>query len=193
MTSSVRLFLGVPLVDVAADEVQRGAEAFAAAGVPGRVAPRPNWHLTLRFLGDSSPEQTSAVAHGLTSADLGPAFDVFLRGWGAFPKARRANVLWIGIDDPERRLARLAAAAETAALRAGYEAETRPFRPHLTLSRLRRPTDLTAILPALPPIATPMRVDRLVLFRSILGPSHPRYEPLHTWSLASERHGHETL
>jgi RNA 2',3'-cyclic 3'-phosphodiesterase len=191
--TTFRLFLGVPLDPEAAEEVQRGADALEAANFPGRIVPRENWHLTLRFLGDSSAEQTSTIVQRCVREDWWSPFIISLRGWGAFPKVGRANVLWIGVEDFETRLARLAAAAERAARAAGYQAEDRPFRPHLTVARMRHPTDLRTVLALLPPVSVALRIDRLVLFRSTLGASHPRYEAMHEWALQGDSDRHESL
>jgi 2'-5' RNA ligase len=61
-----------------------------------------------------------------------------LGGIGAFPNFRRARVVWIGVgQDP--RLELLHHDVEVACEGLGFEVEGRPFRPHLTLARVRQP------------------------------------------------------
>jgi 2'-5' RNA ligase len=61
-----------------------------------------------------------------------------LAGIGAFPNFRRARVVWLGVgQDP--RLELLHHDVEVACERLGFEVEGRPFRPHLTLARVRQP------------------------------------------------------
>ena len=76
----------------------------------------------------------------------------------------------------------LQAACERAARAAGFEPETRAFRPHLTLGRWRdravRPT-----LPDVEPFTT--RIERLTLFRSELRPGGAVHTPLHAFSLGT--------
>ena len=71
---------------------------------------------------------------------------------------------------------RLAAVVEESVEAAGFAPEDRPFRSHMTLSRLRPDQDVTAVLEAVPPVGLAMAVDRVVLYQSHLGPGGPRYE-----------------
>ncbi len=72
---------------------------------------------------------------------------------------------------------------EAAVTEAGLRAADRPFRPHLTLSRIRPPQDLRALLDAAPVMKVPMVVDRISLFRSHLGRGGARYEVLESFPL----------
>src|SRR5437773_11584384 len=70
-----------------------------------------------------------AARHRALAADLG--------GVGAFPNFRRARVVWIGVAH-EARLELLHHDVELACERLGFEIDGRPFRPHLTLARVKR-------------------------------------------------------
>ena len=61
-----------------------------------------------------------------------------LQGIGAFPNFRRARVVWIGVEQ-EPRLELLHHDLELACEQEGFEVEGRPFRPHITLARVRVP------------------------------------------------------
>ena len=110
------------------------------------AAPTLNWmdesrvHLTLKFLG----EQEDAVVESLARALDGAAqrhrrFDMRIAGVGAFPNFRRARVVWMGVDR-DARLELLHHDVELACERLGFDVEGRPFRPHLTLARVRERT-----------------------------------------------------
>jgi 2'-5' RNA ligase len=150
--------------------------------LPGcRFGPIGNAHLTLRFLGAASPRALEGIAKamGPAAADC-PAASVALTGLGLFPPRGAPRILWLGLDLPRPMLA-LQAACERAARAAGFEAETRAFRPHLTLARWRdrvaRPQ-----LPAIDPGLT--RIEQLVLFRSDLGPAGAVHTALRRFRLA---------
>jgi 2'-5' RNA ligase len=97
-----------------------------------------------------------------------------------FPERGRARVIWIGIGAPPSVL-RLQEACERAAVAAGFDAEPRPFQPHLTLGRWRDP----APRPALPAIDLgPTALETLVLYRSQPGPKGSVYTPLESLPLA---------
>ena len=104
-----------------------------------RWVPAENMHLTLKFIGDVSPASVDALAKMLTAETQTCApFALTVGGLSSFPTPRRARVIWIGIQAPAA-LTSLQHGLESAAARLGYEEETRPFSPHLTLGRVRQP------------------------------------------------------
>jgi 2'-5' RNA ligase len=66
--------------------------------------------------------------------------------------------------------------AEEAALAAGIMPEERPFHPHLTLSRIRPPSDVRSIVDE--ELHLTWRCERLVVYRSHLGRGGARYEAI---------------
>ncbi|MDH5372463.1 MAG: RNA 2',3'-cyclic phosphodiesterase, partial [Acidimicrobiia bacterium] len=135
MGALARLFVGVDLSTEARHALVAQLDAAIGGALPGTVVPPPNWHLTLRFLGDVDPVGYDRLLMELAGADLGPAFEVALDGLGAFPRTARATVLWTGVSDGSDPLNRLAGRVEKACVGAGFGPEERPFHAHLTLSR----------------------------------------------------------
>jgi len=170
-----RLFLAVALTD----EVAHGLAAFlteATMRLPGRPAPPEKWHVTIRFLGSATALQRDRVLEFL---DEHLAVEPFVMGFGvlgAFPKPSRASVLWLGIARGAEHLSSMAEHCEVAAQMAGFDPEDRPFHPHLTLSRIRPPTNVAALVDRVPRFPLSMDVDRLTLFRSHLGRDGATYE-----------------
>jgi 2'-5' RNA ligase len=102
---------------------------------------------------------------------------------GAFPNFRRARVVWIGVEH-EPRLELLHHELELACHDLGYELEGRPFRPHITLARVRSPLPLERARPfarAARDVAftATQEVAALTLFGSTLAPAGARYRRLH--------------
>ncbi|MGC9471214.1 MAG: RNA 2',3'-cyclic phosphodiesterase [Bacteroidales bacterium] len=134
----MRTFIGVPLP--AGREMRNllreWAGFFARSSI--KWADPAHWHLTLAFLGDTTPAQAENIGKEL-SARWGnlPAFSIRLRGLGLFGGLNRPRVIWIGVDDEEGMLQRLKVDADETASRYGFEPDERPFRPHLTLARPR--------------------------------------------------------
>jgi RNA 2',3'-cyclic 3'-phosphodiesterase len=178
-----RLFLGVPLTLRARGEIE-SALAAAPLPIPGRLTPTGNWHITLRFIGDASSDQRQRLIDAVERIDLPPTFRTRLTGWGAFPRAARARVLWIGADDAAGNLTTLAARVEAASRIAGFPPEDRSFRPHLTLARFGATVELRPLLRSLPPLEVPLDVNCFILFRSFLGSGPARHEALRIVSLA---------
>jgi len=180
----MRLFLAIPLTDEARHAIVHHLKSHLARPLPGRPVRPELWHLTLRFLGEVEEVDGDRIMREVDAADRGPAFGVRWGSLGAFPRPRRANVLWLGVDQGEYEAERLAAVVEEGVEAAGFPPEDRPYRSHLTLSRLRPDQDVTAVLEAVPPLGLAMAVDRVVLYRSHLGPGGPRYEEVESFPLA---------
>ena len=108
-----------------------------------------NIHLTLKFLGEVELDRIASVSNAATAAvsSLAP-FKVRVEGTGVFPPRGAPRVLWIGLNDLEGKLSELHAHFEVEFAKAGFPKESRPFRPHLTLARLRKPTSASALAAA---------------------------------------------
>lgn len=185
-----RIFVAAVLPDSLREAIRLHLDgALHGRALPGRTVVSQNWHLTLRFLGDTSRDELGAVCDALATEDLGPSFDVGFTRLGAFPTPARARVLWLGTGDGADRLCRLAEVVEKVARSAGFAPEPRPFRPHLTLSRIKPDGDVRALLAAVPPLEARARVDEVVVFRSHLAPSGPRYEAVRRFRLYADGAG----
>ena len=179
-----RLFIGVPLAEEARREIEARLRHALPEGLPGRPVPAANWHLTLRFLGATRADQLATLREHLRrSAALGPAFQVRFGGLGAFSRPRSARVMWIGVTQGAERLREIAGIAEDAARAAGFAPEEKRFTPHLTLSRIQPPRDVTRALQAAPPLDLEMGVGEVVVFRSHLGGGPARYEAVERFTL----------
>lgn len=140
-------------------------------------------HLTVRFLGEVSVEAAAAVGIAVEAVAARHApLRLEAAGLGAFPGPGRPRVLWAGIGGDLRGLGLLAAEVERALVPLGFPLEGRPFRPHLTLARVRSPRGVDRITAAFPSVAThafgAWTADALTLFQSHLRPTGSVYEPL---------------
>lgn len=173
--------------------------AFIALGIPddmrGRIAqtmtllrptmPGLRWlspstvHITLRFLGDVTPTQVERLREPLAAAAyVCSPTEVTLTGLGTFPERGSPRVLWLGSELPEPLLA-LQRSCEDAAVQCGAEAETKPFRSHLTLGRWRE----RVRRPELPPVDLgAMMLSAVVLYESRLDTRGAIHTPLATFS-----------
>ena len=187
MADAGRLFVGVALsADARAALAANLQESTSGAAVeiPGKVAPGENWHITLRFLGDSSQLQLDTLLFRLGEVDWPSGFTLVLGGLGAFPRPEKATVLWVSVDSGHQVLLAIAPEVEEAAVASGYPPEDRPFHPHLTLSRIRPQRDVTRLVHAVPRMNVKWPVEELTVFRSHLGGGPARYEVVDTVALA---------
>ena len=154
--------------------------------MPGRVTPPPNWHLTLRFLGEVAQPDYDRLLYEMSIASLGEPFSITFGGLGAFPRPARATVLWLGASHGDGDLSQLAARVEEAVGHAGFPVEDRPFRAHLTLSRIRPAENVTRILDNSGLVGVKHRIGAVTLFKSHLGAGGATYEPLERFPLRSQ-------
>jgi len=175
-----RLFAGIPVPDSARDRIA----AQLPASLPGRPVPKINWHFTLRFLGDTESSSRDAFVSALQAITLGTPFEIRFDVLGAFPDPRKARILWLGVDEGQKRITALAAKVESAARAAGFPPETREYTPHLTLARLRPSASITHLIATAKPVSAAMIVNEVVLYRSELGGgTHSRYEIIERFPL----------
>jgi 2'-5' RNA ligase len=184
----LRLFVAVRVPEPHLRQIDTQIESFKRRFSEARWIPVENQHVTLKFLGSTPTERLDAVKKVLRVVAVShAAARVSLTQVGAFPSAKRARVLWVGLADPSRVLVALASDVERGLEPLGYPAEERAFTPHLTLARYRVPARLADVLPRLDHDLEPFTVDRLVLFRSRLLRSGARYEPLDEFWLREPR------
>ena len=99
-------------------------------------------HITLRFAGDIEGRTVRELQDALAEIEA-DAFELRLEGLGAFG-GNDPHTLWAGVS-PNPLLDALARANERAARAAGLPPETRNYKPHVTLARLRgTPAELVA-------------------------------------------------
>ncbi len=174
-----RLFIGVPLTP----DARQGLQKVLPRNLPGKLVPPENWHFTLRFLGPTVASVREEIVTRLNAARCGKQFTIRFAELGAFPLPRRARILWVGVDEGAERLIQLAAIAEASARASGFEAETKEFKPHLTLSRIEPPVSVKTLVSSNIKVGLRMPVTAMVLYRSRLGGGPARYEEIERFEL----------
>ena len=187
----MRVFLAIP-ADPAWVQSTREFIGRLAPGLPRASWTRPeSWHLTLKFLGEIPEEAAERFASEIGDS-VGSAGGGGLSAGGAIllPTRGRPRVLGIGFAgrssaiEPLEALARV---AEGAARRLGNPAESRTFRPHVTLCRIRDPWPAAAVetfrreADAWP--FPQWTVRSCVLYQSRLQPSGAIHTPLREWTM----------
>jgi len=189
--SMLRAFIAVEIPAEIQQRIQRETANFRQGIDPlVRWVPVQNTHLTLKFLGDVSPNSLEFIRQMLrTEAENVPCFEMHLAGLGAFPNLKRPRVLYVGIQAPAA-LDGLARGIEAASRRLGYEPEERPFSAHLTLGRVRQNVNATeqqqirrAIENTQVDLLGTARVDSVHLYKSDLNPGGSVYTRLYSAAL----------
>jgi 2'-5' RNA ligase len=103
-----------------------------------RLVGQEKIHLTLKFLGDVAEQDLGTVEKALQPLDEShDPFEASTSSFGAFPSVQKARVLWAGIEQGSDHLRTIAETVENLLFPAGFERESRPYVPHLTLGRAR--------------------------------------------------------
>lgn len=176
----IRAFVALALDDRVREAIGHLQRQLAPRLAGIRMVRPEGIHLTLRFLGETSPEQASRLRSALAeaAADCAPA-QAQVAEVGTFPERGSPRVLWLGVAVPEE-VRELQRSCERAARRIGFEHEARAFRPHLTLGRWRD----RAPRPELPAVDLgTTRLETLVLYRSELHREGAVYTPLERFAL----------
>ncbi|MBW1803239.1 MAG: RNA 2',3'-cyclic phosphodiesterase [Deltaproteobacteria bacterium] len=151
-----------------------------------------NIHLTVVFMGNIPEADVAPMGNSVKKVcrDYGP-FEIYLNGIGFFPGSRNARVLWIGLDGDMERMAQFRDALQACLVPFGIRKEKRPFKPHLTLGRFRKPgknsRQLEAVATQYHDLKSPVqRLDELIMFKSELKPSGAEYSRLAAWPLVGK-------
>jgi len=140
-------------------------------------------HLTLKFFGNIEESRIDPILKSIEEPIRNTLpFSVKVRGVGAFPHLKNPRVIWIGLVDEKETLTSLQKQIETYLEKIGFQPEDRPFRPHLTLGRMKSSRGKEELAGRMERYREEafgdFEVERVVLFKSDLKPSGPIYTPL---------------
>ncbi|MFQ5673580.1 MAG: RNA 2',3'-cyclic phosphodiesterase [Nitrospinales bacterium] len=190
MAQTIRAFIAIdpppPVIQTIA-EIQ---DRFKTLGLDASWVKPKNIHLTLRFLGNISPQQISEIKLRLAeTASEASAFEFSLSHIGVFPNLKRPRVLWVGLENPDNSLEALQKKVDGQIQALGFPPESKQSVPHLTLARIksRRNTDgLRREIESAGEIASgPMKVSSIKLYQSRLTPRGSLYTVLGNFTLKS--------
>ena len=146
-----------------------------------------NFHITLKFLGDTPEKIIPDIDRILKN--ISKKFSVFslqLKGAGVFKNIANPRVLWIGLENSED-LKSLFNEIDNELNRIGFKKESREFNPHLTIARIKFLKDkkllLKAIIDNCDKKWNQITVKEFILFESILKKDGPVYKKLARYEL----------
>jgi 2'-5' RNA ligase len=169
----LRLFCALRLPDAVAGGL---AEWQAAQLGEGRIVPREHLHVTLAFLGARPRADVQPVADALRVAAEAAA-PIRLEPL-RYRETRSVGMLVL--DDPSGASGELARDLHERLRRLGtYEPERRPWLPHVTVLRFRRPPRLAPPLPELGPFSP----SDAALYHSVLRSTGAQYDALESFAL----------
>ena len=136
----MRLFIAVPVPE----PVKQNIMALQARLRKNMGGEKISWtlpgsiHLTLKFLGETDPALVDKIVTVMAaSVKDAPDFSMSVDKAGAFPSPARPKILWVGSMEKNKNIGGIAEKLERGLKLIGFEEETREFRPHLTIGRVR--------------------------------------------------------
>lgn len=150
------------------------------------VAP-DNLHLTLRFMGNTTRQQLDKLLDGLEIvAGNNKPFRFKINGADYFKSKGKPRVLFVEIDQ-SAPLTHLAKQIDTTVVSCEFKEELKPFRPHLTLGRIKYLESRTRFCNIVEALNEKeyqtVDIAEFILYESVLKPDGPIYKPIKTFQL----------
>jgi RNA 2',3'-cyclic 3'-phosphodiesterase len=189
----LRLFIALPLSHEVEVELDRLLGLLRPISSDVKWVTANNIHLTVKFLGDTDEKLIPRIRTVMneTVAAFQP-FESVMDRVGGFPNLMKPRVIWVGGSQPIEEAVRMSAEIDRRMHELSFEKEKRPFKAHLTLGRVREGRSISPLatyLESFKLTPIPLKLDRLVLFKSTLTPKGSIYERLHEAKLGQERFG----
>jgi RNA 2',3'-cyclic 3'-phosphodiesterase len=169
-----RVFVGIEISDEAKEKTSKFIENLRKEFSQIRVGweKKEKLHLTLKFLGEIEENELLKLTEAVekTSRKM-KSFSLRLEDAGVFPNSKKAKVLWIDLKDKEGSLIELNGILEEECEKRGFKRESRTFKPHLTIARMREPEkSLELVEKYLRKKFEPVEfeVSEIIIFQSVL-------------------------
>lgn len=139
MSDRPRLFAALDIPPKAVEEAMIFQKLMKKAGIFAKWVPFENMHLTLKFIGETDPENISLIKETINEicGDFAP-FRLIIKGAGVFPNAHRPAVAWSGLEGETELVMKLARLIDKNLYeKIEIKRETKGFKPHLTVARFK--------------------------------------------------------
>lgn len=173
-----RIFIGVALPEEVRENLKKDLEK-----IPGRMVPPENWHFTLQFLQISDELKLEHLKFILSDTHLGSAFEATLKNLGAFPNENTAKLLWIGLNKGAKELTAMADNITQRLIKENFKIDTRPYIPHMTISRFLPPRKVSDIIQEVQIKEHAFKIEEIILYQSILNENSSHYVHLASYRL----------
>jgi len=173
----VRTFVAIDLSGEIREKARESQEILAQSEGRLAIVDPANLHITLKFLGEVDPAQIEPIIEALRTASAAP-FNLTV-GPPVCNPPQRPRVIWCDVTDGGESAA-LARQVDDLLAPLGFPREKRPFRPHVTLARVKEfhPSQCSLVERTPREPLGRFRVEQINLKKSTLTPRGPIYEDL---------------
>ena len=169
----MRMFFALQLSEEAKARLQPALAGIARSG---------QLHFTLAFLGEQPESSLPRIEEAAETVAI-PPFDLAIGGTGAFPNLQRPRVLWLGVTAGAAELCAVAEQLRGALRQRGFVLEDRPFRPHLTIARVKDRAEARSLQKVPQGELARMRAGEICLVQSVLGKGGAKHTVLRAFPL----------
>jgi len=173
----VRTFVAIDLPEEIRERARESQEILRRSSGRLAIVDPANLHITVKFLGEVDPALIEPIVEALRAASADP-FEMTI-GYAVCNPPRRPRVIWCDVADGGESAA-LARQVDALLAPLGFPREKRPFRPHVTLARVKEfhPSQCREVeCTPREPLGT-CRVESIKLKKSTLTPRGSIYEDL---------------
>ncbi|MCD4779309.1 MAG: RNA 2',3'-cyclic phosphodiesterase [Candidatus Omnitrophica bacterium] len=188
MSSTVRTFIAIDLNKEIRDFIHQVQSELKKIDCDVKWVTPSDAHLTIKFIGNITEEQTESVIRQLKSLYFKFEKNTFhLDKTGVFPSFKQPRIIWLGMKDIDHALKDLADTVDFLLNMIGYPTNERPFQPHVTIGRVKSQKSIFQLSQKIQSTQIPsdliLKINELILFKSTLTPTGPIYEKLAQISL----------
>jgi 2'-5' RNA ligase len=184
MTDTFRAFIAIDLPESVKSSLSEAQEALKLYGFRVKWVRPQNIHLTLKFLGDTATADTDKIAEAMTLAAKNcPIVSLTAKGIGVFPNVRRPRIIWAGLNGQFETLVNLQQTLDAHLADLGFARDTRTFKSHLTLGRVKGKIASDRMIAAIDKLkefeSKSFEANQVILFKSELRPNGAVYTKVH--------------
>lgn len=179
----IRSFLAIELPKPILRKIEEVEADLKSAHADVRWVNPEKIHLTLKFFGNIEEPRIDSILKSIKEPARNTLpFSLKARGVGAFPSMKSPRVIWMGLVNGSEILTSFQKEIEAQLEKIGFQPEDRPFRPHLTLGRVKSSRGKDDLVGRMEKHKEgefgDFQVERVILFKSDLKPSGPIYTAL---------------
>jgi 2'-5' RNA ligase len=180
MPENFRAFIAIDLPANIRSSLAEAQEMLKSFGFRAKWVRPQNIHLTLKFLGNIDRGHIHEIIAAMTlTADDFSGLSLFAKEIGVFPNIRRPRVIWAGLNGQLEILKNLQQTLDGHLAGAGFPKETRAFKGHLTLGRLKGKIASDRMKTAIDRLkgfeSEAFEISEVILFKSELRPTGAVY------------------